>query len=143
MSRETRSALISPDGRYYIRAGAHTTTARHFIVDAIWAKRHYAKPRLSHVFRLKPGQEQIVQLGIVALTPAPAVDVKVDIAPLGELMKGLEKYFPLEISVVDRDNSFFSTLQLGFKLKSDLAKTSNYLLPIKTYPEDSTVSRLQ
>lgn len=49
---------MAPDGCYYIRAGAHTVPAKHFIVDAIWAKRHFSKPRLTHLFRLKPEKEQ-------------------------------------------------------------------------------------
>ena len=36
---------MAPDNHYYIRAGAHTVKAKHFIVDAIWAKRHFSKPR--------------------------------------------------------------------------------------------------
>lgn len=98
---------MAPDNRYYIRAGAHTVAARHFITDAIWAKRHFAKPRLTHVFRPKPEYQQAIQLGVVALTPAPAVDVEISLSPLGELLRGNDKYFPLQIPMIDRDNPFF------------------------------------
>lgn len=101
---------MAPDKCYYIRAGAHTVKARHFIVDAIWAKRHYSKPRLTHVIRLKPKHQQIVELGIVALTDAPALKVTIEMRPLPSMLSKCEEHFPLEISVIDRENSFFMDL---------------------------------
>jgi hypothetical protein len=99
---------MAPDNRYYIRAGAHTVTAKHFIIEAIWAKRHFSKPRLTHLFRLKPEKERIIQLGILALTEAPAVDVRITISPLPKLIgEENEKLFPLIISLIDRSNPFF------------------------------------
>jgi len=53
---------MAQDKHYYIRAGAHTVKAPHFIIDAIWAKRYFFKPRLTHLFRRKPEQEQTIQL---------------------------------------------------------------------------------
>jgi predicted HTH transcriptional regulator len=41
----------SGDHRYYIRAGAHTVPAPHFIVEALLASRHFHKPRLAHLGR--------------------------------------------------------------------------------------------
>lgn len=98
---------MAHDNCYYIRAGAHTVKAKHFIVDAIWAKRHFSKPRLTHLFRLKPENEQAIQLGIISLTDAPAIEVKVNILPLPEMMINLGNLFPLQISVIDQDNPFF------------------------------------
>jgi hypothetical protein len=98
---------MAPDSCYYIRAGAHTVKAKHFIIDAIWAKRHFSKPRLAHVFRLKPDKEQAIQLGVLALTDSPAIDVKVNISPLPQMMKHCENLFPLQLSVIDRNNPFF------------------------------------
>jgi len=108
---------MAPDHRYYIRAGAHTVAARHFIVDAIWAKRHFAKPRLTHVFRTKPQYSQTVQLGIVSLTSSPAIDVEIMLAPLGELLQQLEEYFPLKIPVIDAKNSFFFDVSTWHMMK--------------------------
>jgi hypothetical protein len=98
---------MAPDSRYYIRAGAHTVPARSFIVESIWAKRHFAKPRLAHVFREKPSHVETVQLGIVPLTSAPAIEVEISLDPLGELLRELEKYFPLKVPVIDHANPFF------------------------------------
>jgi len=107
VSESASAPHMAPDNRYYIRAGAHTVAARHFITDAIWAKRHFLKPRLTHVFRPKPGFQQPIQLGIVALTQAPAINVEISLSPLGELLRRFEKCFPLMIPMIDRDNPFF------------------------------------
>lgn len=106
---------MAPDNRYYIRAGAHTERARHFIIDAIWAKRHFTKPRLAHVFRHNPDDRQWIQLGIVALTSAPAVEVEINLSPLGELLKGENEWFPLQIPAIDRQNPFFFDVTTSHK----------------------------
>ena len=97
----------APDKKYYIRAGAHTEAARHFIVEAIWAKRHMAKPKLTHLFRVKPGQDDIIQLGILSLTDSPALNVKIGLSPLPKRLKRLDAFFPLTISMIDRENPFY------------------------------------
>ena len=104
------------DQRYYIRAGAHTVAAKHFIIDAIWAKRYFFKPRLTHLFRLKPEQEQTIQLGIIGLTDAPAVDVKINISPPPQ-MTHLGSLFPIHIPVIDRINPFFFDVSIYYPNK--------------------------
>jgi hypothetical protein len=98
---------MAPDNHYYIRAGAHTVKAKHFIVDAIWAKRNFSKPRLTHLFRLKPHKEEAIQLGVLALTDAPAVDVRITVSPLPQMIQHCESLFPLQASIIDRNNPFF------------------------------------
>lgn len=113
---------MAPDNHYYIRAGAHTVKAKHFIVDAIWAKRHFSKPRLTHLFRLKPDKAQAIQLGILALTDAPAIDVKINIVPLPKMMQNCESLFPLQSSVIDRNNPFFFDVVTYFKAKENFGE---------------------
>ncbi|MBW4598543.1 MAG: ATP-binding protein [Calothrix sp. FI2-JRJ7] len=113
---------MAPDNHYYIRAGAHTVKAKHFIVDAIWAKRHFSKPRLTHLFRLKPDKEQTIQLGILALTDAPAIDVKINIAPLPKTMQNCESLLPFQLSVIDRNNPFFFDVATYFKAKENFGE---------------------
>jgi hypothetical protein len=108
---------MAPDNHYYIRAGAHTVKAKHFIVDAIWAKRHFSKPRLTHLFRLKPGKEEAIQLGILALTDSPAVDIKIVVSPLPQMLQNCESLFPLQVSIVDRNNPFFFDVTTYFQAK--------------------------
>jgi len=101
------------DKHYYIRAGAHTVPAKHFIIDAIWAKRYFFKPRLTHLFRRKPEQEQTIQLGILALTDGPAVNVKINISPPPQ-MTHLGSRFPIHIPVIDRINPFFFDVSIYY-----------------------------
>jgi hypothetical protein len=107
---------MAPDQRYYIRAGAHTVPAKHFIIDAIWAKRYFFKPRLTHLFRRKPEQEQTIQLGIIALTNGPAVNVKINISPLPQMIQ-LGSLFPIHIPVIDRINPFFFDVSIYYPNK--------------------------
>ena len=104
---------MAPDNHYYIRAGAHTVKAKHFIVDAIWAKRHFSKPQLTHLFRVKSDQKEVIQLGIVALTNSPAIDIMINLSPLPDfLKKDCSNSFPLNLSVIDQNNPFFLDVAL-------------------------------
>jgi Putative DNA-binding domain len=96
---------MAHDNRYYIRAGAHTVPAKHFIVDAIWSKRHFSKPRLIHLFRFKPDKPEAIQLGIISVTNAVAVDVELNLSPAPKLIRNTP--FPLKVSLINQDNPFF------------------------------------
>lgn len=122
---------MAPDNLYYIRAGAHTIRAKHFIVEAIWAKRHFSKPRLTHLFRLKPDKEEAIQLGILALTDAPAVDVKITVSPLPQMMRHCENIFPLQTSIIDRNNSFFFDVATYYQAKERFGE--NVYLEVEYY----------
>lgn len=95
------------DARYYIRVGAHTEPAGHFLVDALYAKRQQQQPRLGHVFRLRPDSVNAVQLGIVALTKAPAVAVRIMLTPIPPSLRKGAMHFPLIVPVIDQANPFY------------------------------------
>jgi hypothetical protein len=113
---------MAPDYHYYIRAGAHTEKASHFIVDAIWAKRHFSKPRLTHLFRLKPDKEEVIQLGVLALTDAPVVEVKITVSPLPQMLQRCESLFPLRASIIDQNNPFFFDVTTYFRAKESFGE---------------------
>jgi hypothetical protein len=104
---------MAPDNRYYIRAGKHTVSAQHFIVDALWAKRHATKPIISHVIRPNPNAPTHLQLGLITVTDAPAVNVVLTIQPLKGELKRLDAELPLQIPVIDRLNPFF--FEFGYR----------------------------
>ena len=79
---------MAQDHIYYIRAGVHTVPAEQFIVEAIWAKRHLSKPRITHLVRERPDDAEVIQIGLVALTDSPALDVEFDAAPLARAAEG-------------------------------------------------------
>ncbi|MGI6035019.1 MAG: helix-turn-helix domain-containing protein [Limnochordia bacterium] len=95
----------APDGRYYIRAGAHSVPARNFIVEALWARRHQSHPQLLHMLRPKQDRNDVLQLQVVNLSPEPALDVELTLDPLPELWKDSTNPFPLVYPVVDRGSS--------------------------------------
>jgi len=137
---ESKSAPhMAPDNRYYIRAGVHTVAARHFITDAIWAKRHFANPRLAHVFRLKPDYQRAIQLGIVSLTSAPAIDVEISLLPLSELLCGFDKYFPLRIPMIDRDNPFFFDVTTWYQAEEQFGQNVRLCVVYKDLANNSYV----
>ena len=103
---------MAEDKKYYIRAGAHSVPASHFMVESLWARRGSSKPLLSHAVREKPGNPNVVQVGVVALNSAPAIDVEFQIEPLAGVLNGLEKYFPIRLPVVDRNTPFFLDVTL-------------------------------
>jgi hypothetical protein len=105
---------MAPDGRYYTRTGAHTEPARHFIVEAIRARRGLAEPMLRHVLRINPARASLVELGLIALNDAPALDVELNFDPLPPLLAKVEPgRFPLRIGVIERNTPFFLNVALA------------------------------
>lgn len=96
---------MSSDRRYYLRIGAHTLPARHFIVESLWAKRHFGKPRLAHIVKVDPNTEKTSFLVVVVLatTDAVAIDVQIDLSKKSTEDK-LE--FPIHASLIDRAHPF-------------------------------------
>jgi hypothetical protein len=121
---------MAADNKYYIRAGAHCVPASQFIVESLWSRRGVLKPLLTHAVREKPGNPDVVQIGIVALNSSPAIDVEFTIEPLIGLLKGLAKHFPIRLPVVDRNTPFFldATLFHRFdeEVPSDVAVALKY-----------------
>ena len=95
------------DHKYYIRAGAHTVSANHVIVEALWARRYMRKPILVHALRAKPGASQVVQIGVVSATDTPALNVEITLSPLNGALRRMEKYLPIKLPVVDQSNPFY------------------------------------
>ena len=106
---ESRAAPhMATDGKYYLRAGAHTETARHYLLEAIWAKRYVQKPSLTHNFRRKPNVDKVQQLGVVNLTNSPALDVQIELTPEPPFFaQNAPDTFPLNISLIDQQNPFY------------------------------------
>ena len=111
---------MAADNKFYIRAGAHTLAAGHALVEALWARRHVSKPVLSHVLREKPTVPDVIQLGLIALTEAPALDVRLRITPANGLIADFEKSFPIRVPVIDRSNGFFLDATLYHRVVTEL-----------------------
>jgi hypothetical protein len=97
---------MAPDNKYYVRAGAHTLPAGHFIVEAIRARRAVGVPVLRPILRTKSHNRSVLELRILALTDAPALGVELMIDPLPKTLDRMADKLPLRLKVVDRGNPF-------------------------------------
>ena len=103
---------MAPDNRYYLRAGAHTVPATHFLVEAIHARRGLRTPLLRHVVRRKPEGGGVLQLGILCLNEAPAVNVEITIDPVPRWLNGWGPRLPLLVPVISPDAPFYFDFHL-------------------------------
>lgn len=100
---------MAPDGRYYVRAGAHTERASAFVVEALFARRGLAKPLLRHALSYKPGARGFVQLGLVCASTAPALDVCLELPPSNLLLSDRPKL--LTVGVIGPATPLFIDMQ--------------------------------
>jgi hypothetical protein len=98
---------MAPDNRYYIRAGAHTVSASHFLVEAIHARRGFRAPLLRHVVRRKPEGGGVLQLGVICLNDAPALNVELTLDPLPRWLVSWGVRLPLVVPVISRETPFY------------------------------------
>jgi len=111
---------MAQDKRYYIRAGAHSVPAGHYLIEAIRARRGLQSPLLCGLIRTSEHKPNVNELAIIALNEAPALKVTVMLDPLPKILeKHVKRYFPLTIPVVDRTHSFKMDLFL-LRAKQDL-----------------------
>ena len=98
---------MAPDNRYYIRAGAHTLPASHFLVEAMYARRGLRVPMLRHVVRRKPEGGEVLQLGVICLNDAPALNVELSLDPLPLWLKDWGTQLPLVVPMISRETPFY------------------------------------
>lgn len=97
---------MAPDKKYYVRAGAHSAPASHFLVEAIRARRGFQSPTLRAIFQLHPQKAKVVQLAIVCINQATALNVKIDFVPLPQGLVPVAKQLPLTVAVIDKEHPF-------------------------------------
>src|SRR5690606_33031336 len=98
---------MAPDKKYYIRAGAHSAPASHFLVEAIRLRRTLEKPLLRGLLRVNPQKHSVIDLVIMTANDAPALNVTVNFEPLPlALAEHFEESFPLSIPVIDKNHPF-------------------------------------
>jgi len=112
---------MAPDKRYYVRAGAHSDPAGHFLVEAIRARRRLQKPVLRGLLRSNAHTARVTELVLMSLNDTPALDVRLmfqDLPP--QLQQQLDDHQPLYVPVIDRmhpftmDASLFGMEENGF-----------------------------
>ena len=105
---------MAHDGKYYIRAGAHTVPASHYLVEAIRARRGVDTPMLRPIVRTKRHQHRVIELVVIAVSDAPALDVEITLDPVPPLFAGVGKEpFPIRPKLIDRENPLAFDLSLS------------------------------
>jgi hypothetical protein len=98
---------MAPDNRYYVRTGAHSNPANHYLVEAIRARRGLRRPMLRALLRENPQKPGIVELAILAINDLPALNVLINFDPIPlHLVENFAGRLPLIVPVIDRTNPF-------------------------------------
>ena len=103
---------MSPDHRYYIRAGASTKPAGHFLVEAMRAYRGLVHPSIKATFRKSRNGSSDIELVILTLNQSPALNVSLSLDPLPSWYQknnktlNNEARFPLKIPVINNQSPF-------------------------------------
>lgn len=121
------------DKKYYIRVGAHSDGASHFLVEALRSLRNISRPNLKGVMGYHPSKPGIEELLIIAINDAVALDIKLTFDPFPKsLQDHFIKEFPLEIAVIDRNNPFRMDISgFGFRNQSFGEEPATLLLTYK------------
>lgn len=98
---------MASDHRYYVRAGAHSNPANHYLVEAIRARRGLRRPILKVSLREHPQKQGVVELVVLAINELPALNVTINFDPVPtHLQEQLPDRLPLTIPLIDRENPF-------------------------------------
>ncbi|MDD4730085.1 MAG: ATP-binding protein [Dysgonamonadaceae bacterium] len=101
------------DKKYYVRVGAHSDGASHFIVEALRSLRNTTRPNLRGIMKYHPTKPKIEELVIVSINDAVALDVKLTFDPFPiAIGEHFVKDFPLEIALIDKNNPFRMEISL-------------------------------
>lgn len=105
------------DKKYYIRIGAHSGAANHYLVESLRSLRGNTKPNLRGIMKYHPTKPRIEQLAVIALNEGVALDVKLNFDPLPLVFKEhFSNEFPLEIAAIDKNNPFTMEISgFGFR----------------------------
>jgi Putative DNA-binding domain len=122
------------DGSYYIRAGAHTDPAPHFLVEALFARRGKRQPQLRVQVRPNPVQTWVLQLGVVNVGHVPAIDVELTFekSPAGMKADQATGRATARVNLIDREAPLYLNYAQG--------KTSSKEKPDPLLSENNTVT---
>jgi len=118
---------MAPDYRYYVRAGTHSLPAGHFLVEAVRSRRGLHKPFLRGLLQMHDSKTNTIQLVVLATNDSTALDVRLSLNPLPRIFTRIQKRFPLQIPVIDRDNPFMMDLLKPYEIDQIFGDNPMYL----------------
>jgi hypothetical protein len=98
---------MASDGRYYIRAGAHSVPASHFLVEALRARRGISAPQISFFLRPRPDTSGYAELEVVNISSVAAVDITVSIRPIPPLLQRRNNEGVVKVRLLDAAHPAF------------------------------------
>lgn len=119
---------MAPDNRYYVRAGAHTVAAGHYLVESMRSRRGLNQPMLRGLLKVHESKEGVIELVVLPLNETPALNVSINLDPIpNTLASYLGDKLPLKIPVIDQRNPFRMDMTT-FRLKDEMfGETPVYL----------------
>jgi hypothetical protein len=118
---------MAPDNKYYMRAGAHSMAAGHYLVEAIRARRGLYQPMLRGLIRFHDRKANIFQLIIVTANQVPALDVRLTFNPLPRMFIDSSIEFPFLIPIIDQQNPYKMDLATIYAIEELIGDTEIYL----------------
>lgn len=103
---EDAVAHMAYDNRYYVRLGAHSQSAGAYLVEAVRARKTLDIPIMRALLQRSRRSSDVVELAIVVVNDASALDVQINLEPLPEWLGYHRDSFPLQIPVIDRSHPF-------------------------------------
>lgn len=100
---------MSADNRYYLRAGAHSSPAGHYLVEAMRSRRGLFQPMLRGLLRMHERKAGVLELAVLTVNEIPALDVTLTLNPLPRYFAQhdiMHNQFPLLVPVIDHQNPF-------------------------------------
>lgn len=98
---------MAPDRKYYIRAGAHSGPANHFLVEALRLQRGFQSPQLRGFFQFHHTKPDIVQLAITSINHVAAINVRINFNPVPNAVSAvMRNQLPLHIPVISQEIPF-------------------------------------
>jgi hypothetical protein len=101
---------MAQDKKYYIKAGAHSDPATHYLVEAIRAKRQIQIPLIRVILRYSNEKNNVVELAVVVVNDAAALNIELSFDPLPLWFDPIRESFPLQIPLIDQRHEFSTEL---------------------------------
>jgi len=97
---------MAPDYKYYIRAGAHSVPASHYLVESMRARRGITRPMLRGLLREHEQKSGVVELLVMSINDIPALNVYINFDPVPQIFDDTQQQFPLFVPVIDQNTPF-------------------------------------
>lgn len=97
---------MAPDYKYYVRAGAHSVPASHYLVESMRARRGISRPMLRGLLREHETKSGVVELLVLNVNDIPALNVYINFDPVPHIFDNTNQEFPLFIPVIDEKTPF-------------------------------------